>query len=104
MLHTIFQAIRVHLPGERLQEQAQTSSLSLPLEIWWIILEMASDYGPILMGDFYPCDIVAALAYFSDQSPHTSAQIVARGLAARWRKFLKQVCRSWKHIIDNIGI
>ncbi|PVF90987.1 hypothetical protein CPB86DRAFT_820876 [Serendipita vermifera] len=102
MLHTMIKRLNSHLPrGRSLPGRAENTTPSLPPEIWWVIFETALYSSLTMLDTFVPCDIVLAHGYFLGG---LDMQAVIRHLTVTLRKSLRQVCKAWKHIIDNIRI
>ncbi|PVF92643.1 hypothetical protein CPB86DRAFT_790958 [Serendipita vermifera] len=87
--------------GPSLPEQAQNTTPKLPIEIWWVILEIVLDLGPVVLENFAPCEILLAHEYFLGALITQSA---ARRHGFTLKSCLRQVCKAWKQIVDHIGM
>ncbi|PVF92644.1 hypothetical protein CPB86DRAFT_174935 [Serendipita vermifera] len=102
MLHKMIRTLhRRPLRGRSSPEQAQSTTPGLPLEVWWAILEISLCSSPAALEYFAPCEILLAHDYFLR---NWDTQSVAQSHAVTLKRNLRQVCKSWRHIVDNIDI
>ncbi|PVF91244.1 hypothetical protein CPB86DRAFT_830679 [Serendipita vermifera] len=101
MLHKIIKTLNISHPprGRSLPEKPQHTTPSLPLEIWWVILEMALYSSPTVLEYFAPSEIALAYGYCSGG---LNTHAVMQRQNATLKKCLRQVCKGWKGIIDSI--
>lgn len=101
----MFGVVQRYLRGTaQTSERTKKSLQKLPPEIWWIILEMVLYSCLLVMEDFDPSEIYAAYNYSLVPYPYCSMEKAAQRQVHNRKGKLRQVCKWWKAILDDIRI